>query len=579
MTCILFGNFQSKFPHSKTNETFTISTETAIKTKRSILEIYFDCNSSLVLTVDSELYLYERNLEIQIKVPVNEEISKIVAGYQHYFMLAQSGSVYVMAQSYNKKLGLTNSDFKGVHKFIKLNEFTKQKVVITDISASSDNSLFLDSDDCLWMCGNQKTFFKDYIPSNSGIPNKVPNLKIKKMFCGIKASHFFFIDKENKLYVVGSDSDSRSGSGKNCNTQPGQITKFKPEIENFDTDLIQKLFPTNRNSAMLYDSKIYSCGYKDFSGNPENPQILTLIPETKDKTFVDLFAGSSHFVAEDDQGFFWIWGYNDRKQCNTATDVHVPYTYKSKLFDESLKYTAALGPYCTIFFPDLRGSADTGFMELFEKQAIYDSQIKDTKFISALFNARTEGASEEIKNILDNSSNNEQVEEFFRWVYGETKRSYLSIFEQFNSIYENLKARKFKDDIAKLYKDENSKDFKLLVNTNDEDDVVEDEDEDEFEEIPVHKFILYARSGLFREMFHNVNEKNINNVQDFSGKTIESLELLIKYFYTNSIELTADDDPELVVEELSDAIEYYQLEKNSNLYSELKKIKNQFDLN
>ncbi|KAJ3425990.1 kelch-like protein [Anaeramoeba flamelloides] len=101
-----------------------------------------------------------------------------------------------------------------------------------------------------------------------------------------------------------------------------------------------------------------------------------------------------------------------------------------------------------------------------------------------------------------------------------------------------------------------------------------------YEEIPVHKFILLARSGLFMEMFDNVNEKdNLNKVQDYSNKSIESLEILIKYFYTNSIEMTADQDPKLIVDELSDAVEYYQLNAQWNFESELLKIKKQFDLN
>ncbi|KAJ6234363.1 btb poz domain containing 7 [Anaeramoeba flamelloides] len=135
-------------------------------------------------------------------------------------------------------------------------------------------------------------------------------------------------------------------------------------------------------------------------------------------------------------------------------------------------------------------------------------------------------------------------------------------------------------DIAQLYKDDNSKDFKILVKTeNKNNDKVEDK-EGNYKEIPVHKFILLARSGLFRELFVYVNEKdNINKVQDYTHKTIESLETLIKYFYTDSIKLKADQDPRLIVDELYDAVEYYQLNDQCNFVNELNKIKKQFDLN
>ncbi|KAJ3436092.1 hypothetical protein M0812_18138 [Anaeramoeba flamelloides] len=128
-----------------------------------------------------------------------------------------------------------------------------------------------------------------------------------------------------------------------------------------------------------------------------------------------------------------------------------------------------------------------------------------------------------------------------------------------------------------LFNDEDSKDFTLLIKNDDDDDddedEEEDEDEDEYEEIPVHKIILLTRSGLFREMFENITEES-KSVKDYSGKSIESIEILIKYFYTEKIELTADHDPLLVIEELEDSIEYYQLNENSNILIQLNEIKN-----
>ncbi|KAJ3443885.1 kelch-like protein [Anaeramoeba flamelloides] len=96
-----------------------------------------------------------------------------------------------------------------------------------------------------------------------------------------------------------------------------------------------------------------------------------------------------------------------------------------------------------------------------------------------------------------------------------------------------------------------------------------DDDDDDFEAIPVHKHTLVARSGVFREMFQNLllneNVKNTNSVQDYSNKTIESLEIFVKYLYTSKIELTGGEGPQMIVEVLEDSIEYYQLNKNSNL--------------
>ncbi|KAJ6247882.1 hypothetical protein M0813_18517 [Anaeramoeba flamelloides] len=81
-------------------------------------------------------------------------------------------------------------------------------------------------------------------------------------------------------------------------------------------------------------------------------------------------------------------------------------------------------------------------------------------------------------------------------------------------------------------------------------------------------------------MLDYVNEKdNINKIQDYTNVSIESLKILVEYFYTNSIELTVNQDPKLIVDELSDAGEYYQLNDKFYFKNELLKIKKQFDLN
>ncbi|KAJ3433236.1 pep-cterm sorting domain-containing protein [Anaeramoeba flamelloides] len=126
--------------------------------------------------------------------------------------------------------------------------------------------------------------------------------------------------------------------------------------------------------------------------------------------------------------------------------------------------------------------------------------------------------------------------------------------------------------IHDLFNDEDSKDFTLLIK-NDGEGEREDGDDDKYEEIPVHKIILLTRSGLFREMFQNITEES-KSVKDYSGKSIESIEILIKYFYTGKIELTADHDSLLIIEELEDSLEYYQLNENSNIISPLNEIKN-----
>ncbi|KAJ3432990.1 hypothetical protein M0812_21937 [Anaeramoeba flamelloides] len=94
----------------------------------------------------------------------------------------------------------------------------------------------------------------------------------------------------------------------------------------------------------------------------------------------------------------------------------------------------------------------------------------------------------------------------------------------------------------------------------------------------VHKFILCARSELFR-VFFSYYDSQFNEIKDFTEKSYPFFEILIKFFYTNKID--ADDllqyeNPQLILEELFDALDYYQLHENSRLYSCLIEIETFF---
>ncbi|KAJ3439814.1 btk-binding protein-related [Anaeramoeba flamelloides] len=179
----------------------------------------------------------------------------------------------------------------------------------------------------------------------------------------------------------------------------------------------------------------------------------------------------------------------------------------------------------------------------------------------------------------------EQTLSFLKWVYYDeiSEKDKEKLEQTFNSLkltFPPSVNNTLEKDIARLYQDDDSKDFKILMKIEEENENENEDEEVNYEEIPVHKFILFARSGLFRAMFDYVNEKDsTNKVQDYTNKSFESLKILIKYFYTNSIEQTTNEDPKLIFDELSDAVEYYQLNDQCNFVSELLKIKKQYDLN
>ncbi|KAJ6250154.1 pep-cterm sorting domain-containing protein [Anaeramoeba flamelloides] len=194
-----------------------------------------------------------------------------------------------------------------------------------------------------------------------------------------------------------------------------------------------------------------------------------------------------------------------------------------------------------------------------------------------MIQTRTQKDANEIKLRLEQNCTKEEIKIFLNWVYGDQDFGNKKLVQIMKLIEMKVIPSNFTlmEDISNLWKDEDSKDFFIIIDEDEDEDENKNGNDDEKElgmtKIPVHKLILQARSQLFQTMFLEINE-NIKQVKDYSGKSPDSLEILFKYFYTNTIKLTADDDPQLILEELEDAKEYYQFNKNSVFDLELSKI-------
>ncbi|KAJ5072900.1 ankyrin repeat-containing protein [Anaeramoeba ignava] len=120
----------------------------------------------------------------------------------------------------------------------------------------------------------------------------------------------------------------------------------------------------------------------------------------------------------------------------------------------------------------------------------------------------------------------------------------IGVLETKEQFIQKSQSDGLRKDIEKLFYEDESKDFEIIA---------------ENEEIKVHKMVLIARSELFYGMFLNVNDDS-NQVNDYSGKSKESIKEFIKFLYFDRIDLNISED---VVEEFEDAHEYYQLNQKS----------------
>ncbi|KAJ6239500.1 hypothetical protein M0813_25109 [Anaeramoeba flamelloides] len=181
-----------------------------------------------------------------------------------------------------------------------------------------------------------------------------------------------------------------------------------------------------------------------------------------------------------------------------------------------------------------------------------DCKIQDIPVHKILIETRIGKTFDLIKKYLESNCKLNEIQDLLKWIYCDEMINFKRTNEILNhfGIQNAQKTKLLTNDLKQLLFDEQTSDFKLVVKN-------EEKDEEE-EELYIHKFILAARSGLFLNMFQNL-EENLQKVKDYSGKSLETIELLISFLYTDELPITADTDQEFIKEEFEDIVEYYQL--------------------
>ncbi|KAJ3443806.1 hypothetical protein M0812_09650 [Anaeramoeba flamelloides] len=487
----------------------------------------------------------------EYQLPKNETIKDIASGNRSYQILTESGKVWSLAnRNEDKEVPLLDADKSNFEKIRPVTFFEEEKLFVNSLIMGRASGYYLCNGDQLYASGSNAGGRIGLGQNIEGerMPVYVQDKVIKIFGAGSVATNFFFITSKPDLFYACGNNDSG---------ELGVDSRVSPSTP---------------------------AAVKNFKGS----EILT------EKKAVQLATGHNQNLVLTDQNELYGWGFTEHQfptdessNNRCPTKISLPGFFSNYLGSKDMIRIACGAMVCFLFL-DFNNALLNDLRTFYESKKFCDCEIvtlgNKIPVHKSLIEFRTKLTIDQIQNKLfgeKSSINKEQTLSFLKWVYYDEISEIEKLEQSFNSLeltFPSSVDNTLEKDIAQLYKDDDSKDFKILVKIDDDED---DEDEEgNYEEIPVHKFILLARSGLFREMFDNVNEKeNTNMVKDYSNRSIESLEILIKYFYTNSIEFTADQDPKLIVDELSDAVEYYQLNDQCNFENELLEIKKHFDLN
>ncbi|KAJ3433977.1 hypothetical protein M0812_20034 [Anaeramoeba flamelloides] len=549
-----FGNWrQPKDNFSLKPESLTILPE---EVTQIVDVISLFTNKIVFLSSEGKLYQTDPN-QFQEKLKAIEDIppiKSIVSGYYHILAISdeEQPKAYGWGDNESQQFSLLN---KRIEKKKPTLIKGLEKITFHEIYCAGYGSFFLNTTtNVLYGCGenyNNELGVKGY-QSKEQIIKLHEN--VVKVFTD-HSDHVFIIKTDGNLYGFGTNENGQLGDNKATIQQTPIIRKF-----DFPVEKISKIVSGFEHTAILTtDGKLYVSGNKENTGFGSDLLKLTEYPQfKKNNTFIkDISSGYEYLTYLTKDNEIWMTGNSNQDYNNNDNSYLLK---KITTINENFSFeTLRCCDKPVVFLLNLERdylSQDLG--NLLEKGSLSDCKIQNIPVHKILIETRLGKDFAQVSNYLEENCTLKEIEHVLKWIYSDriiknSKRTkeILSYF----GIENPSKTKLLKNDLKKLLFDEESSDFKLVIKNDEEE---EEEEEEDDEKLPVHKFLLAARSGLFLDLFQNLDQ-NLNNVQDYSGKSLETLELLISFLYTDEIPITADTDQEFIKEEFEDIVDYYQL--------------------
>ncbi|KAJ6230957.1 hypothetical protein M0813_06258 [Anaeramoeba flamelloides] len=521
-----------------------------------IVDVADNIETIVFLSSEGKLYqpttgkFYHKKLQAFENLP---PMKSIASGYHHFLALSneEKPRVYGWGQNGRKQIGF-------IHKNIKVEKPTlieplKEKN-IDQISCIGHCSFFLNkTTNILFGCG-------DSYNGRLGKPEITePYVMIQKLHenvanvFGGASKHTLMLKTDGKLYGFGFNQCGELGLGHKINAlKPKQI-----KLE-FPVDDISKIRLGYRFSSILTnDGKLYVTGNILRTGFGKNLTEFKQYPQFQNNNTIiqQIDCGYELFVILTQDNEIWFQGEFSGSDSYYSSVIRKIQTGNNLTNELSTYNQIKCCDQNLIFFLKSNSYLSQDLEKLLKNGYFSDCNIKDIPVHKILIETRIGKSFDLIKKYLESNCKLNEIQDLLKWIYCDEMINFKRTNEILNHFgIQNAQITKLlKNDLKQLLFDEQTSDFKLVVKNEDE-----DEDEEEEEELYIHKFILAARSGLFLNMFQNI-EENLQKVKDYSRKSLDTIELLISFLYTDELPITADTDQEFIKEEFEDIVEYYQL--------------------
>ncbi|KAJ6230154.1 regulator of chromosome condensation [Anaeramoeba flamelloides] len=549
------GDITGRTKPSKFETLETIKTFPEEVTK--IVDVVADNDDNIVfLSSEGKLYQtspkkYHKKLKAIENLP---PMKSIASGYFHFLTISneEKPRVYGWGASNEHQLGFVNNNSVQKPTLI---ESLKEKN-IEQICCGGYCSFFLNkTTNILFGCGKTKNgrLGKPSIKKENFADLQQLHENVANVFGG-HSGHTFIIKTDGKLYGFGFNHHGELGLGhKNNALTPTQI-KLEFPVEDISKIILASYF----TSILTNDGKLYATGSNLKTGIGRNLIEFTQYPQFKNNNTIiqEIGCGYDLFAILTQDNEIWIQGYFGDSISNYSSVIRKIQTGNNLTNELSTYNQIKCCDQKLMFFLKSNSYLSQDLEKLLKNGYFSDCNIKDIPVHKILIETRIGKSFDLIKKYLESNCKLNEIQDLLKWIYCDEMINFKTTNEILNhfEIQNAQKTKLLKNDLKQLLFDEQTSDFKLVVIN----DLEEDEDEEDEEELYIHKFILAARSGLFLNMFQNL-EENLQKVKDYSGKSLETIELLISFLYTDELPITADTDQEFIKEEFEDIVEYYQL--------------------
>ncbi|KAJ3449068.1 regulator of chromosome condensation [Anaeramoeba flamelloides] len=545
--------------NAKTKQTDKFETLETIKTfpeeVTKIIDVVDNDNEIVFLSSEGKLYQTKKeNYPEKLKAIENlPPMKNIASGYYHLTALSneEKPKVYGWGQNEYKQLGFI-SNKKEVKKPTLIEPLKEQN--IEQICCGGHCSFFLDkTTNVLFGCGdsrNGKLGKPEIIEDYTYIQKLHEN--VANVF-GCQSEHTLMLKTDGELYSFGFNYDGELGLGHRINA----LTPTQIKLE-FPVEDISKIGVVSRFTSILTnDGKLYVTGSKILTGFGSDLTEFKQYPQFKNNNTIikDFNCGYELFAILTQENEIWFQGKFNGSNLNNSSVIRKIQTGNNLTNDLSTYNQIKCCDENLIFFLKSNSYLTQDLEKLLKNGYISDCNIQNIPVHKILIETRIGKTFDLIKKYLESNCKLNEIQDLLKWIYCDEMINFKRTNEILNhfGIQNAQKTKLLKNDLKQLLFDEQTSDFKLVVKNEEEDD-----EEDDEEELYIHKFILAARSGLFLNMFQNL-EENLQKVKDYSDKSLETIELIISFLYTDELPITADTDQEFIKEEFEDIVEYYQL--------------------